>query len=105
MNEVSVSAEAPVVVKSRRVLLCPNGSRTSSSPKGVPASHNCGKRVLLEELKSSLDADPNGHVVFVGHTSADEKCDRPILASDVPSECCSRHQRRSAGLPGASRAG
>jgi opacity protein-like surface antigen/outer membrane protein OmpA-like peptidoglycan-associated protein len=42
-------------------------------PKGSARVNNCGKRVLLEELKSSLDADPNGNVVFVGHTSESEK--------------------------------
>ena len=42
-------------------------------PKGSARVNNCGKRVLLEELKASLDSDPNGHVVFVGHESESEK--------------------------------
>jgi hypothetical protein len=34
--------------------------------------NNCGKRVLLEELKTYLDRDPTGKVVFVGHTDKGE---------------------------------
>src|SRR5262249_31989870 len=29
--------------------------------------NNCGKRVLLEELKAIADSDPTGKVVLVGH--------------------------------------
>jgi hypothetical protein len=35
--------------------------------------NNCGKRVLLEELKSSTDSDPTGTVVLVGHQSDKDK--------------------------------
>jgi opacity protein-like surface antigen len=31
--------------------------------------NNCGKRVLLEELKASTDRDPTGTVVLIGHQS------------------------------------
>lgn len=34
---------------------------------GSPRVNNAGKRVLLEQLKTYLDADPTGHVIFVGH--------------------------------------
>src|SRR5271165_142018 len=34
--------------------------------------NNCGKRVLLEELKTYLDKDPTGKVVFVGHIDRGE---------------------------------
>jgi outer membrane protein OmpA-like peptidoglycan-associated protein len=34
--------------------------------------NNCGKRVLLEELKTYLDKDPTGKVVFVGHIDQGE---------------------------------
>jgi len=34
--------------------------------------NNCGKRVLLEELKTYLDRDPAGKVVLVGHTDKGE---------------------------------
>ena len=34
--------------------------------------NNCGKRVLLEELKSFMERDPRGNVVLVGHVSDGE---------------------------------
>jgi len=34
--------------------------------------NNCGKRVLLEELKTYLDKDPTGKVVLVGHIDQGE---------------------------------
>lgn len=34
---------------------------------GSSRVNNCGKRVLLEQLKTYLDKDPTGKVVFVGH--------------------------------------
>jgi len=34
--------------------------------------NNCGKRVLLEELKTAMEADPSGKVVLVGHISESE---------------------------------
>ena len=34
--------------------------------------NNCGKRVLLEDLKTLFDSDPGGQVVFVGHMSQAE---------------------------------
>ena len=34
--------------------------------------NNCGKRVLLEELKTLFENDPGGTVVFVGHLAANE---------------------------------
>ncbi len=68
----TVSAEAPVVVKQKGAVVSKRFPDILF-PKDSDRVNNCGKRVLLEELKSSLDADPNGHVVFVGHTSANEK--------------------------------
>ncbi len=35
--------------------------------------NNCGKRVLLEQLRSYYERDSSGQVVIVGHQSADEK--------------------------------
>ena len=35
--------------------------------------NNCGKRLLLEQLKTYLDKDPTGKVVFVGHNTDREK--------------------------------
>jgi opacity protein-like surface antigen len=34
--------------------------------------NNCGKRVLLEELKALFEADPGGKVIFVGHVAEGE---------------------------------
>ncbi len=68
----SITAEAPIVVKQKAGIVSKRFPDIVF-PKGSARVNNCGKRVLLEELKSSLDADPNGHVVFVGHTSANEK--------------------------------
>ena len=34
---------------------------------GSARVNNAGKRVLLEQLKTYLDRDPTGHVVFIGH--------------------------------------
>lgn len=41
-------------------------------PAGSARVNNCGKRVLLEELKAATDTDPAGKVVFVGHVSQSE---------------------------------
>jgi hypothetical protein len=35
--------------------------------QGSARVNNAGKRVLLEQLKTYLDRDPTGHVIFVGH--------------------------------------
>ena len=34
--------------------------------------NNCGKRILLEQLRGYLERDPTGSVVLVGHSSEDE---------------------------------
>ena len=34
--------------------------------------NNCGKRILLEQLRSYVERDPTGTVVLVGNTSNDE---------------------------------
>jgi len=44
-------------------------------PAGSARVNNCGKRVLLEDLKALIDRDPTGHVVFVGHVSEKEKAE------------------------------
>jgi outer membrane protein OmpA-like peptidoglycan-associated protein len=40
--------------------------------KGSARVNNCGKRVLLEQLKTYLDQDPGGKVIFVGHAAPKE---------------------------------
>ena len=42
-------------------------------PAGGSRVNNCGKRVLLEDLKALIDRDATGHVVFVGHFAGKEK--------------------------------
>jgi outer membrane protein OmpA-like peptidoglycan-associated protein len=37
-----------------------------------PRVNNCGKRILLEELRGYVEKDPTGRVVLVGHSSTDE---------------------------------
>jgi outer membrane protein OmpA-like peptidoglycan-associated protein len=68
----SGSAQTAVIVKQKGVVASKRYPDIVF-PKGSARVNNCGKRVLLEELKASLDSDPNGHVVFVGHTSESEK--------------------------------
>ena len=41
-------------------------------PSGNARVNNCGKRVLLEELKASIESDSTGTVVLVGHVSPSE---------------------------------
>ena len=41
-------------------------------PNASARVNNCGKRVLLEELKAAIDRDPTGKVVLVGHVSEKE---------------------------------
>jgi outer membrane protein OmpA-like peptidoglycan-associated protein len=68
----SGSAQATVLVKQKAVITAkrfPDIVFASASDR----INNCGKRVLLEDLKNSLDSNPNGTVVFVGHTGDKEK--------------------------------
>ena len=71
-DQGSGSAQTSVVVKQKGAITAKRFPDIVF-PSGSARVNNCGKRVLLEELKSSLDSDPNGHVVFVGHTSQNEK--------------------------------
>jgi opacity protein-like surface antigen len=66
------SAQTTVVVKQKAAITAKRYADIVF-PKESARVNNCGKRVLLEELKNSLDSDPNGHVVFVGHMAASEK--------------------------------
>ncbi|MGE5646133.1 MAG: hypothetical protein ACM336_10110 [Acidobacteriota bacterium] len=66
------TATANVVVK-KKALMAAQRLPDIIFPAGNSRVNNCGKRVLLEELKSYTDKDPTGRVVFVGHTSPDEQ--------------------------------
>lgn len=63
------TAEATLVVKK-----APGAKRLPDIifPAGSARVNNCGKRVLLEELKGLLETDTAGKVVLVGHVSGDE---------------------------------
>jgi hypothetical protein len=67
----SGSAGATVVVKERAAVAAKRLPDVIF-PKGSDRVNNCGKRVLLEELKSLFESDPTGKVVFVGHISENE---------------------------------
>jgi len=60
-----VKAAAPIAppVRLPDVLFTSNSSRVN----------NCGKRILLEQLRAYYERDPNGTVAVVGHNSSDEK--------------------------------
>jgi flagellar motor protein MotB len=67
----SATAQAALVVRKPAVIMAsrlPDIVFTNGSAR----VNNCGKRVLLEQLKALLDADPNGKVVLVGHISEKE---------------------------------
>jgi opacity protein-like surface antigen/outer membrane protein OmpA-like peptidoglycan-associated protein len=70
-DQGSGSAQTSVVVK-QKAAIAAKRFPDIVFPKNSARVNNCGKRVLLEELKGSLDSDPNGHVVFVGHIASNE---------------------------------
>ena len=41
-------------------------------PANSSRVNNCGKRILLEQLRAYVERDPTGTVVLVGHVSSDE---------------------------------
>jgi hypothetical protein len=67
----SGTAEATLVVKKPAVLVA-RRLPDIVFPNANARVNNCGKRVLLEELKSLMQMDPGGKVVLVGHVSEKE---------------------------------
>jgi outer membrane protein OmpA-like peptidoglycan-associated protein len=65
------TAEATVVVK-RKAALMATRFPDVVFPEGSARVNNCGKRVLLEELKPFIEKDPTGKVVLVGHLTENE---------------------------------
>lgn len=63
-TQIVVKKKGAIVAKRLPDLLFPNDSARVN---------NCGKRLLLEELKTYTEADPTGTVVFVGHQAPTEK--------------------------------
>jgi hypothetical protein len=70
------TAEASVVVKKKAALTATRLPDIVFAA-GSARVNNCGKRVLLEELKSLIERDPGGKVVLVGHVA--EKETKPNL--------------------------
>jgi hypothetical protein len=70
----ATAAEASIVVK-KKALVAARRLPDIIFPANSARVNNCGKRVLLEQLKALMDADPTGKVVFVGHITAKEKSD------------------------------
>lgn len=58
-----VKGASPQPVRLPDVLFSPNSSRVN----------NCGKRILLDQLRAYYERDSSGTVVLVGNQSADEK--------------------------------
>ena len=67
----SYTAETSVVVKKKAAI---QASRLPDIvfPQGNDRVNNCGKRVLLEQLRSEIERDPTGKVVLVGHLGPKE---------------------------------
>jgi len=67
----SGSAQANVVVK-QRALISARQLPDVLFAKNSDRVNNCGKRVLLEELRNLENSDPTGRVVLVGHIAEGE---------------------------------
>lgn len=66
------TAEATVVVRKTATIMAKR-LPDIIFPAASARVNNCGKRVLLDELKSLVDRDPTGKIVFVGHITGNEK--------------------------------
>jgi hypothetical protein len=67
----SASAQASLIVK-KAAKIQARRLPDIVFPANNARVNNCGKRVLLEELKPMLESDPNGSVVLIGHSTAVE---------------------------------
>jgi len=73
----SGSAQASVVVK-QRALLSARQLPDVLFAKNSDRVNNCGKRVLLEELRTLENNDPEGKVVLVGHIAEGEQASKDL---------------------------
>jgi len=73
----SGSAETSVVVK-QRAALAPRQLPDVLFTQNSDRVNNCGKRVLLEELRRLTDSDPQGRVVIVGHLGGTESSSKNL---------------------------
>ncbi len=67
----SASARTDIVVKKKGAVVAKR-LPDIIFPVGSARVNNCGKRVLLEELKGYTSSDPTAQVVFVGHQAGSE---------------------------------
>ena len=67
----SGAAQATIVVKKKATIVAKRLPDVIF-PVGSARVNNCGKRLLLEELKALTNSDPAGKVVLVGHTTDSE---------------------------------
>ncbi|MGH9647135.1 MAG: hypothetical protein ACRD4E_09995, partial [Bryobacteraceae bacterium] len=73
------SASAPVnVVVKQRALLSARQLPDVLFAKDSDRVNNCGKRVLLEELRTQENDDPAGKVVLVGHLAEGEQASKDL---------------------------
>ena len=73
----SGSAQTSVVVKQRAALAAKQLPDVLFA-QGSDRVNNCGKRVLLEELRRLTDSDPQGTVVIVGHIDGAENASQNL---------------------------
>ena len=73
----SGSAQANVVVK-QRALISARQLPDVLFAKNSDRVNNCGKRVLLEELRTLENNDPAGKVVLVGHIAEGEQASKDL---------------------------
>jgi hypothetical protein len=73
----SGTAQANVVVKQRGVIAAKQLPDVLFT-EGNDRVNNCGKRVLLEELRTLASNDPSGKVVLVGHIAEGEKASKDL---------------------------
>jgi len=73
----SGSAQASIVVK-QRALISARQLPDILFAKGSDRVNNCGKRVLLEELRTLENNDPAGKVVLVGHIADGEQASKDL---------------------------
>jgi outer membrane protein OmpA-like peptidoglycan-associated protein len=71
-DEVSSATAQTAVVVKKRAALTAKRLPDIVFPRNSARVNNCGKRVLLEVLKTYLSQDPAGKVVLVGHLGGDE---------------------------------
>ena len=68
-RSVGTATASVEVIKSAGAIRLPDVLFPANSSR----VNNCGKRILLEQLRAYVERDPTGTVALVGHVSSDEK--------------------------------